>query len=303
MTTPSSTRVAFVGLGTMGRPMAACLARAGFPLALATKTPGKAASVAAELADGGRDVRAAATPAEAARGATVIVSCVPDAPEVEDVHLGAGGTSGGATRGAVVVDCSTIDAARARAIAARLAERGLDFLDAPVSGGQKGAVEGSLTFFVGGDAAALERARPVLEAMGKRLTHLGPSGAGQLGKAANQILVANNLMAVSEALAFAAKSGLPLGPLHEALAGGAARSWALEVLGQKMIDRDFKPAFAVKHQQKDLAIVLRNARAAGVPLPGVALVHQLLASLEAEGRGEDGTQALLTVYERLAGGR
>ncbi len=110
-------------------------------------------------------------------------------------------------------------------------------------------------------------------------------------------------MAVSEALAFAAKAGLPLAPLHEALVGGAARSWALEVLGKKMIDRDFAPAFAVKHQQKDLAIVLRNARAAGVPLPGVALVHQLLASLEAEGRGEDGTQALLTVYEKLSGGR
>lgn len=287
----------------MGRPMAANLARAGFPLALVTKTPGKAASVAAELAHGGRDVSAAASPAEAARGASVVVSCVPDAPEVEEVHLGAGGTSEGAARGAVVIDCSTIDAERARAVASALAAKGVALLDAPVSGGQKGAVEATLTFFIGGDAAALERARPVFEAMGRRATHLGPSGAGQLGKAVNQILVANNLMAVAEALAFAAKAGLPLGPLHEALAGGAARSWALEVLGQKMIDRDFKPAFAVKHQQKDLAIVLRNARAAGVPLPGAALVHQLLASLEAEGRGEDGTQALLTVYERLAGGR
>jgi 3-hydroxyisobutyrate dehydrogenase-like beta-hydroxyacid dehydrogenase len=202
-----------------------------------------------------------------------------------------------------VIDCSTIDAARARAIASALAARGISFLDAPVSGGQKGAIEGTLTFFVGGDPAALESARPVFEAMGKSLTHLGPSGAGQLGKAVNQILVANNLMAVSEALAFAEKAGLPLGALHAALVGGAARSWALEVLGKKMIERDFKPAFAVKHQQKDLAIVLANARAAGVPLPGAALVHQLLASLEAEGRGEDGTQALLTVYERLSGRR
>ncbi len=303
MITPSLPRVAFVGLGTMGRPMAANLARAGFPLSLATKSAGKAAAAARELSEGGRDVRAAATPAEAARGASVIVSCVPDAPEVEEVHLGADGTARTAEAGAVVVDCSTIDAVRARSVASALAAKGLSFLDAPVSGGQKGAVEGTLTFFVGGDAAALERARPVFEAMGKRLTHLGPSGAGQLGKAVNQILVANNLMAVCEALAFAAKSGLPLGPLHEALVGGAARSWALEVLGKKMIDRDFEPAFAVKHQQKDLAIVLRNARAAGVPLPGVALVHQLLASLEAEGRGEDGTQALLTVYEKLAGAR
>jgi 3-hydroxyisobutyrate dehydrogenase len=303
MTNSPLPRIAFVGLGTMGRPMAANLARAGFPLSLATRTPGKAAALAAELSGGGRDVRATATPADAAREASVIVSCVPDAPEVDEVHLGPAGTAEAAARDAVVIDCSTIDAARARAIAAALATKGIAFLDAPVSGGQKGAVEGTLTFFVGGDPAALEKARPVFEAMGKRITHLGPSGAGQLGKAANQILVANNLMAVSEALAFAAKAGLPLGPLHEALVGGAARSWALEVLGQKMIDRDFKPAFAVKHQQKDLAIVLRNARAAGVPLPGVALVHQLLASLEAEGRGEDGTQALLTVYEKLAAGR
>lgn len=303
MTNTSLPRVAFVGLGTMGRPMAANLARAGFPLSLATKTPGKAAAVAKELAEGGRDVRAASTPAEAARGASVVVSCVPDAPEVEEVHLGPDGTAGGAPRGAVVIDSSTIDAERARRIASALAARGISFLDAPVSGGQKGAVEGTLTFFIGGDAAALERARPVFEAMGKRLTHLGPSGAGQLGKAVNQILVANNLMAVAEAIAFAQKAGLPLGPLHEALVGGAARSWALEVLGRKMIDRDFKPAFAVKHQQKDLAIVLANARTAGVPLPGAALVHQLLASLEAEGRGEDGTQALLNVYEKLAGGR
>ncbi|HTS01112.1 MAG TPA: NAD(P)-dependent oxidoreductase [Thermoanaerobaculia bacterium] len=303
MMTPSLPRLAFVGLGTMGRPMAANLARAGFPLAVTTRTPGKAAAVAKELAEGGRDVRAAATPAEAARGAAFVVSCVPDAPEVEGVHLGAGGTAEGASPGAVVIDSSTIDAARARAVASGLAAKGIAFLDAPVSGGQKGAVEGTLTFFVGGDAAAFEKARPVFEAMGKRTTHLGPSGAGQLGKAVNQILVANNLMAVSEALAFAAKSSLPLEPLHEALVGGAARSWALEVLGRKMIDRDFKPAFAVKHQQKDLAIVLRNAREAGVPLPGAALVHQLLAALEAEGRGEDGTQALLTVYEKLSGGR
>jgi 3-hydroxyisobutyrate dehydrogenase-like beta-hydroxyacid dehydrogenase len=137
--------------------------------------------------------------------------------------------------------------------------------------------------------------------MGKRLTHLGPSGAGQLGKAVNQILVANNLMAVSEALAFGQRVGLPLEPLHEALSAGAANSWALEVLGKKMLARDFKPAFAVRHQQKDLAIVLRTARQSGVPLPGVALVHQLLGSLESQGRGDDGTQALLTVYERLIG--
>ncbi len=136
--------------------------------------------------------------------------------------------------------------------------------------------------------------------MGKRITHLGPSGAGQLGKATNQIVVANTLVAVSEGMAFAAKSGLPLEPLHAALMGGAASSWMLDVLGKKMIARDFAPAFAIKHQQKDLAIVLATARENGVPLPGTALAHQLLSALEAQGRGEDGTQALLTLYERMA---
>ena len=297
---PSSLRVAFVGLGTMGRGMARNLAKAGFSLAVATRTVDKARALAMELTGAGGDVRAARTPAEAARGADVVVSCVPDAPEVEEVHLGTDGTISSAGPGTVVIDCSTIDAERARGVASRLAAKGISFLDAPVSGGQKGAAEGTLTFFIGGEAAALEKARPVFLAMGKRLTHLGPSGSGQLGKAVNQIIVAGNLIAVSEGIAFASRAGLPLPALHEALTAGAATSWALEVLGKKMIDRDFKPAFAIKHQQKDLAIVLASARARGVPLPGVALVHQLLSALEAEGRGEEGTQALLTLYEKLS---
>ncbi len=201
----------------------------------------------------------------------------------------------------MVVDCSTIAAAAARSIAARLRAVDVAFVDAPVSGGQKGAVEGTLTFFVGGEADAIEKARPLLAAMGRRVTHLGPSGSGQLGKATNQVIVAGNLLAVAEGLSFAAAAGLPLEPLHAALTGGAAASWALEVLGRKMLDRDFAPAFAVKHQQKDLAIVLASARECRVPLPGVALAHQLLAALEAQGRGEDGTQALLTLYEALRG--
>jgi 3-hydroxyisobutyrate dehydrogenase len=287
-------KVGFVGLGTMGVGMARNLAKAGFPLALASRTAAKAQALARELG-----ARAFATAAEVAREAEVVVSCLPDSPEVEEVHLGPKGTARGAAAGTVVIDCSTIAAEAARSIAGRLAQTGVSFLDAPVSGGQKGAAEGTLTFFVGGDAAALERARPVLTAMGKRITHLGPSGAGQLGKAVNQIVVANTLVAVSEGIAFAQKAGLPMPALHEALMGGAASSWMLDVLGRKMMDRDFKPAFAIKHQQKDLAIVLKTAREKGVPLPGTALVHQLLSALEAQGRGEDGTQALLTLYERM----
>jgi 3-hydroxyisobutyrate dehydrogenase-like beta-hydroxyacid dehydrogenase len=292
-------KVGFVGLGTMGNGMARNLAKAGFELALCSRTYSKATALAEELRSQNPGVRAVGTPEETARVCDVVVSCLPDAPEVEEVHLGAHGISQGAAPGTIAVDCSTIAPEAARSIADRLAEARVAFLDAPVSGGQKGASEGTLTFFVGGEAAAVERARPVLAAMGKRITHLGPSGSGQLGKAVNQIIVAGNLVAVSEGLAFAQKSGLPLSPLHDALTGGAANSWALDVLGRKMIQRDFEPAFAIKHQQKDLAIVLGAARAKGVPLPGVALVHQLLSALEAQGRGEAGTQALLTLYEQM----
>jgi 3-hydroxyisobutyrate dehydrogenase-like beta-hydroxyacid dehydrogenase len=291
----TSLRVGFIGLGTMGQGMARNLAKAGFPLTVMTRHFEKAEAFAREV-PGSRAVR---EPAEVGRESDVIVSSVPDSPEVEEVHLGQRGTSAGAASGAIVIDTSTIAAEAARAIASRLSERGIAFLDAPVSGGQKGANEGTLTFFVGGEPAPLEKARSVFQAMGKRITHLGPSGSGQLGKAANQILVGVNLMAVSEALSFAKKAGLPLPALHEALTAGAANSWALEVLGKKMIDGDFKPAFAVKHQQKDLAIVLATSREKKLPLPAVALVHQLLVALEAEGRGDDGTQALYTLYEKL----
>jgi 3-hydroxyisobutyrate dehydrogenase len=294
-------RVGFIGLGTMGQPMARNLAKAGFPLALANRTASKARALAEELGASNPRVRAFERFEEVGRESDVVVTCLPNSPEVEEAVLGPRGVAQGAARGAVVVDCSTIAPEAARTIAARLSERGLALLDAPVSGGQKGAIEGTLTFFVGGEGPALEKTRPVFEAMGKRITHLGPSGFGQLGKAANQIIVAGNLIAISEGLAFAQAVGLPLPVLHEALTAGAANSWALEVLGRKMIARDFKPAFAIKHQQKDLAILLSTARASGVPLPGAALVHQLLSALEAQGRGEEGTQALLTLYEELSG--
>jgi len=292
-------RVGIVGLGTMGAPMARNLAKAGFPLSIATRTAAKARALAEELGSG---VQAFELFSDIGRRSDVLVTCLPDAPEVESVLFGPSGAAEGLSSGTIVIDCSTIAAESARAMAARLSARGVFLLDAPVSGGQKGAIEGTLTFFVGGESAALERARPVVAAMGKRVTHLGPSGAGQLGKATNQILVAGNLIALSEAMAFAARVGLPLPALHEALTAGAANSWALEVLGKKMIARDFAPAFAIKHQQKDLAIVLRTAREKGVPLPGAALVHQLLSALEAQGKGGDGTQALLTLYEQMAKG-
>lgn len=295
-------RAGFIGLGTMGLGMARNLAAARFPLTLATLTAGKAEALAVELGGEANGIRAVRSAREVAALSDVVVSCLPDSPEVESVHLGKGGTVEGAAAGTIVIDCSTIAPEAARTIAARLLEKSIAFLDAPVSGGQKGAREGTLTFFVGGEAGALEKARPLFAAMGKRITLLGPSGAGQLGKAVNQIIVAGNLMATCEGIAFAEKAGLPLETLHAALTAGAANSWALEVLGRKMIDGDFAPAFAVKHQQKDLGIVLRSARDQGVPLPGAALVHQLLSALEAGGGAEQGTQALFTLYRKLAGG-
>ena len=300
MNAKPSLRAGVVGLGTMGLGMARNLASKGFPLSLTNRTLEKAVRLASDLAAGPAPVSALATPAAVAAASDVVVSCVSDGPDVEEVHLGRNGTIEGARAGTVVVDCSTIDPEVARSVATRLAGKGILFLDAPVSGGQKGANEGTLSFFVGGEAAALETARPVLEAMGKRITHLGESGAGQLGKATNQVIVAGTLAAVSEGMAFAKAAGLPMEAIHAALTGGAANSWALEVLGRKMLDRDFRPAFAIKHQQKDLAIVLKAARANGVPLPAAALVHQLLSALEAKGRSEDGTQALVTLYEQLS---
>ncbi len=297
-----SLRVGFVGLGTMGAPMARNLARRGLLVGVASRTRAKADALAEALGVPAHDGAA-----NLAAEVDVLVSCVPDAPEVEQVHLGSGGTREGAARRAsgaprlVVVDCSTIAAESWRSIAGALGAAGVDALDAPVSGGQKGAVEATLSFFVGGAAEVLAFARPAFDAMGSRVTHLGPVGSGQLGKATNQILVAINLMAVCESLAFAEKVGLPLEALHQALVGGAARSWALEVLGQKILDGDLGPAFAVRHQQKDLAIVLDTARAARAPLPGASLVHQLLGALEARGLDDEGTQALSRVYRALGG--
>ena len=180
-------------------------------------------------------------------------------------------------------------------------ERGCQYLDAPVSGGEVGAKAGTLTIMVGGERAPFERALPVFEAMGKRITYMGAAGQGQTAKLCNQILVAINLLAVSEALVFGAKAGLDLDALHEALTGGAANSWALENLGRKILKRDFAPAFMIRLQQKDLRLVGEAARDLQVPVIGASLVHGMLTALEAAGRGDDGTQALVNVLESLAG--
>lgn len=293
-------KVGFIGLGIMGAPQARNLLRAGFELTVATRTPGKAEKFAAEHSSLGK-VQAVSTAAEVASASEIIITMVTDSPDVVAVARGDQGIFAAAKPDSIIIDMSTISPQVTRELAEEAKSKGLFWLDAPVSGGEKGAIEGTLTIMLGGDETALERARPVLEAMGKRITHLGPVGNGQATKLCNQIMVAGNLLAVCETLTFAKKAGLDLNTVHQALTGGAANSWALEVLGKKMIDRDFKPAFMVKLQQKDLRLVMEAAEEILTPLPTTALAHQMFAAVEAEGRGDDGTQSLVRIFERLAG--
>jgi len=295
-------QVGLIGLGIMGVPMARNLLKAGFPLTVATRTAGKAETFAAENSSLGK-VSAAAISAEVAAVSEIMITMVTDSPDVEAVVRGheKKGIFATAKPGSIIIDMSTISPQVTRELAEEAKAKGLFWLDAPVSGGEKGAIEGTLTIMVGGEAETLERARPVLGAMGKRITHFGPAGSGQSAKLCNQIMTAVNMLSVCEAMTFGAKAGLDLATLHQALTGGAANSWALEVLGKKMIERDFKPAFMVRLQQKDLRLVLDAANQNHTSLPAASLAHQLFAAVEAEGRGDDGTQSLLRIFERMAG--
>jgi 2-hydroxy-3-oxopropionate reductase len=291
--------IGLIGLGIMGQPMARNLLRAGYSLTVATRTSGKADRFAGENSSLG-NVKSVRTPAEVATASEIIITMVTDTPDVVAIARGDNGILSAAKSGTIIIYMSTISPQVTRELAEEAKSKGLFWLDAPVSGGEKGAIEGTLTIMVGGDEEALERARPVLAALGKRITHFGAAGNGQSAKLCNQIMTAVNLLAVCEALTFGAKAGLDLTTLHQALTGGAANSWALEVLGKKMIERDFKPAFMVRLQQKDLRLVLDAADANHTPLPAASLSHQLFAIVEAEGRGDDGTQSLLRVFERFA---
>lgn len=292
---PAISRVGFVGLGIMGRPMVRNLLKAGFNVTVTSRTP---ASVDEAVALG---ATRASSPAEAAAAADVLITMVPDSADVESVAIGAGGVFEGAHAGLIIADMSTISPSVTRSLSAAAAARGCEWLDAPVSGGEVGAIAGTLTIMVGGTPDAFERARPVFAGMGSRVTHIGPSGHGQTAKLCNQILAAVNLLASCEALVLGAKAGLDVVKLHEALTGGAANSWAFQHLGRKIIDRDFAPAFKVRLQQKDLRLVAETARELGVPIFAAELVEQLLRVLEADGAGDQGTQQLVTVLERLSG--
>jgi 3-hydroxyisobutyrate dehydrogenase len=284
-------------MGIMGAPMALNLIKAGHRLTVWNRTAGRCAEAEAAGA------RRASDPAGCARGAEAVISMVTDSPDVEEVLFGPKGAVHGASGGAVFIDMSTISPDVARSIYSRLSERGIAFLDAPVSGGDVGARSGKLTIMVGGDRHAFDRMQPVLSAVGSRITYVGPAGSGQVTKACNQVVGALNLLGVCEAVALARQSGIDPRIMVQVVTGGAANSWALENLGPRILAGDHAPGFKVKLLQKDLAIVLDAARRLGLPLTGTALVHQLFRSSEAHGEGDLGTQALIKVIERLGGFR
>jgi len=244
-------------------------------------------------------------PADVAARSDIIITMVPDTPDVRAAVFGKGGAAEGLTKGKLLVDMSTISPGQTRQMAAELAEKcGAEWVDAPVSGGDIGAIKGTLSIMVGGSEGAFARCRPPFEAMGKNIVHMGPTGCGQATKLVNQTLCAVNLLAVCEGLMLGAKSGLDLTKLIKAVEAGAAGSWALSNLGPRMAARNWAPGFMVKLQQKDLRLVLQAAAEGHVPLPGTALVHQLLTSIQAETGGDSqGTASMIRAMEKLAGFR
>lgn len=287
-------RVAFLGLGTMGAAMAANLARAGFAVTGWNRTPDRARDLA-ELG-----VVFAVSPAAAVADAAIAVVCVSDTPDVEAVLFGADGVVAGAREGTLIIDCSTIAPSGSWDFAARLRERGIAMIDAPVSGGSEGAQKAILTIFVGGDAADVERGRPVLAAMGRTITHVGPIGAGQAVKAVNQVILAGAYLGVAEGIVLAIKAGLDVEQVVTALGGGAAQSWVLANRSGRMIDNDYPLGFKVSLHRKDLGIALELANQLGATLPVSALAAQLESGLVARGHGDDDMSALARAIRGLS---
>ena len=287
--------VGFIGLGIMGRPMALNIMRAGHRL----RVHGRRPESMAPLVEAG--ARACASPAEAAKDADVIVVMVSDTPDVEQVLFGENGVAEGARAGSVVVDMSTVSPTATKSFAERLRALGVEMLDAPVSGGEVGAINATLSIMVGGHSEAFGQVKPLFEAMGKNIVLVGGNGAGQVAKACNQIVVAVTIQGVAEALTFARRNGVDAGKVRDALMGGFAGSKILEVHGKRMLDHDFKPGFKTKLHQKDLNIVMQTARELGLALPGAALVMQNLNALVGTGDGEIDSAAVVKVVERMSG--
>jgi 2-hydroxy-3-oxopropionate reductase len=294
-----SERVGFIGLGLMGKPMAKNLLAKGFSLVVHSRSRGPVD----ELAQSGAE--AVNTPAAIAQKADIIITMVPDSPDVEAVLEGPNGVFSALKRGSLLIDNSSIRPAVARRLAARAKELGADMIDAPVSGGEIGAINASLSIMVGGEAPAVERARPVLEAMGnpERIIHIGPSGSGQLCKVCNQMVIGGTLAAVSEAFALARKAGVDGAKVRAALLGGFASSRVLEVHGERILKSNYVPGFRTRLFSKDLRIAADTLTEYETPAPVAATVQQLVTTLMAAGRGDDDYSSLATVLFELAGTR
>ncbi|GGL35306.1 tartronate semialdehyde reductase [Halarchaeum grantii] len=290
-----SRTIGFVGLGIMGLPMATNLIDAGYDVVGHNRSE---EPVAALVEHGGE---AADTPREVAERSEVILSCLPDTAVVEDVVRGEDGLAEGFSEGDIYVDHSTINPVQTEELAADLAEMGVDMLDAPISGGEEGAIEGTLSIMVGGDTAVFEACTDLFEVLGETVTHCGPSGAGQTTKACNQIVVAAQMVSVSEALVFAEKAGADLEAVVDAISGGAAGCWALDNRAPDMIRGDFDPGFFAAYQYKDLRIATDAGEAYGSPMPVTELAHELYKSMEQNGMGRDDNSGVMQVIEMLAG--
>ena len=287
-------RVGFVGIGAMGRPMAMHLLRAGHQLAVWARRPEAAAPL---LAAGAVHCASAA---DVARRSEVVFTIVTGSADVEHVALDAGGLGEGFAAGSILVDMSTIAPETARSLARRLSRQGVEMLDAPVSGGEQGAIAATLAIMVGGKAVVLERVLPLLECLGKTIVHVGDNGAGQVAKACNQMVMVGAIQAVAEALHFAAAAGADPASVRQALAGGSAGSRVLEVMGGRMVDRDFSAGVEARLHHKDYGVVLAEAYRLGVPVPVAAAVGQQLNALMARGWGHSDTASLLRVLESVA---
>jgi 2-hydroxy-3-oxopropionate reductase len=286
-------KIGFIGLGIMGRPMALNLKNAGHELIVPDRS-----SLADEIRSGATVV---ATSKAVAAGSEVLILMVPDTPDVESVLFGQNGAAEGLRKGALVIDMSSISPIETKDYAKRIKEKGCEYLDAPVSGGEIGAKQGTLTIMVGGADAAFARAKPLFEVMGKNITHVGSEpGAGQICKVANQIIVALNIQAVSEALVFASKAGADPAKVRQALMGGFASSRILDVHAERMLNGTFNPGFKIKLHQKDLNLALSSAKALSLSLPNTAVTQQMLSSCIAHGGAELDHSALILAIEGLA---
>ena len=287
--------IGFLGLGTMGAAMAANLARAGFEVTVWNRTPGRGAEL------DGTGIGRGASPRDVAAAADVLVICVSDTPDVESVLFGADGVAAGARPGSLVIDCSTIAPGATRTFAERLAQTGVRLVDAPVSGGSEGAQNATLTIFVGGESPDVERARPILEALGKTITHVGPIGSGQAVKAVNQVILAGAYLGVAEGIVLAMKAGLDVEQVVGALGGGAAQSWVLANRSGRMIANDYPLGFKVALHRKDLRIALDLARELGAELPVASLAATLEDDLIQHDHADDDMSAVARAIREKAG--